>query len=206
MSTSNEDLVTPNTGSTLQANSTPPSNSQVGEPESNALGINSNEGQQPAHNNEATTGNEGHVPGTSGDFLIANAALASCNTILKGYRSSRISKGTALCRIYTILLEAVSDDESTPAKHSAVFSPLLRIIRDISQKPNAMDVVNIQKVPHIFQRGSMTMKNLKTSHLLNEQNLMTQNTPGLSLISYMVLHYLCHSLNPLSYSNSMLLI
>ena len=76
MSTSNEDLVTPDTGSTLQANSTPPSNSQVGEPESNASGINSNEGQQPACNNEATTGNEGCVSGTSGDFPIANAALS----------------------------------------------------------------------------------------------------------------------------------
>ena len=130
MSTSNEDLVTPNTGSTLQTNSTPPSNSQVGEPESNASGINSNEGQQPAHNNEATTGNEGHVPGTSGDFLIANAALASCNTILKGYRSSRISKGTTVCRIYTILLEAVPDDESTPAFVEEAFSCFLTIIEN----------------------------------------------------------------------------
>jgi len=130
MSTSNEDLVTPNNGSTLQANSTPPSNSQVGEPESNALGINSNEGQQPAHNNEATTGNEGHVSGTSGDFLIANAALASCNTILEGYCSSRISKGTALCRIYTILLEAVPDDESTPAFVEEAFSRFLTIIEN----------------------------------------------------------------------------
>ncbi|KIJ99329.1 hypothetical protein K443DRAFT_102433 [Laccaria amethystina LaAM-08-1] len=130
MSTNNDTTVTPNTGSTAQTASQP--NSQVGEPlGSNPPEINSGENQQQSSGNrEPTTGNEEHVSGTSGNFLIANAALASCNTTLKDYHSSRISKGTALCRIYTILLEAVPDDESMPATVEEAFNRFLTIIEN----------------------------------------------------------------------------
>ena len=48
------------------------------------------------------------------------------------------------------------------------------------------------------------MKTSKTYHLLNEQNLMTRNSPGQFPTSFMVLCCLHHFLNLLSYLNSML--
>jgi hypothetical protein len=88
-------------------------------------------------------------------------------------------------------------------KHLTVFSPSSRIIKDILQKPNAVDAVNAQKVHH---RVTVVMKSLKTSRPLNEQNLMTQSFRGRSPTSYMELRCPHRSLAPLSYSNSMLLI
>jgi len=114
MSTSNEAVITPNSVSAAETNSTLQSNAQVGEQGSGT--VSSEQRQQPIHDNErSATGDEECSAGTSGNFPIANAALASCNAILEDYRSSWISKGIALCRIYTTLLEAVPDDESAPA-------------------------------------------------------------------------------------------
>lgn len=132
MSTSNEAVITPNSGSAAETNSTRQSNAQVGERDSNPSTVNPNQGQEPIVDNERSgaTGDEEFVAGTSGNFPIANAALASCNAILEGYRSSRISKGIALCRIYTTLLEAVPDDESTSATVEEAFSRFLTIIEN----------------------------------------------------------------------------
>ena len=132
MSTSNETIIAPNSGSGPETNSTLQSNGQAGERDSNPSTINSNQGQQVLRDDERSgvTGDEEPIAGTSGNFPIANAALASCNAILEDYRSSRISKGIALCRIYTTLLEAVPDDESTPATVEEAFSRFLTIIEN----------------------------------------------------------------------------
>ena len=66
-----------------------------------------------------------------------------------------------------------------------------------------MDVANVHIVPNLFQKGIPTMKTL-TFHLLNEQNLMTRNSPGQFPTSFMALRCLHHFLNLLSYLNSML--
>ena len=132
MSTSNETIIAPNSGSGPETNSTLQSNGQAGEQDSNLSTINSNQGQEVLRDDERSgaTGDEEPIAGTSGNFPIANAALASCNAILEDYRSSRISKGIALCRIYTTLLEAVPDDESTPATVEEAFSRFLTIIEN----------------------------------------------------------------------------
>ena len=132
MSMSNETIIAPNSGSGPETNSTLQSNSQAGERDSNPSTINSNQGQQVLRDDDRSgaTGDEEPIAGTSGNFPIANAALASCNTILEDYRSSRISKGIALCRIYMTLLEAVPDDESTPATVEEAFSRFLTIIEN----------------------------------------------------------------------------
>ena len=132
MSLSNEGIITPNSGSGPETNSMLQSNAQAGEQDSNPSTMKSNQGQQALCNDErsGTTGDEEPVAGTSGNFLIANAALASCNAILKDYCSSWISKGIVLCRIYMTLLEAVRDDESTPATVEEVFSCFLTIIKN----------------------------------------------------------------------------
>ena len=109
MSTSNEVVIAPNSGSGPETNSMLQSNGQAGEQDSYLSTINSNQGQQALCDDgrSSATGDEEPVAGTSGNFLIANASLASCNTILEDYCSSWISKAIALCRIYTTLLEVV---------------------------------------------------------------------------------------------------
>ena len=132
MSTSNEAIIAPNSGSGPETNPTLQSNGQAGEQDSNPSTINSNQGQQALHDDERSgaTGDEEPIAGTSGNFPIANAALTSCNAILEDYRSSQISKGIALCRIYMTLLEAVPDDESTPATVKEAFSRFLTIVEN----------------------------------------------------------------------------
>jgi len=126
---SNEAVITPNSVSAAETNSTLQSNAQVGEQGSGT--VNSEQRQQLIHDNKrSATGDEEHSAGTSGNFPIANAALVSCNAILEDYHSSQISKGIALCRIYTTLLEAVPDDESAPATVEEAFSRFLTIIEN----------------------------------------------------------------------------
>ena len=90
MSTSNEAVITPSSGSAPETNSTLQSNTQAGEQDSNPSTTNSNQGQQTIDDNErsGTTGDKEHIAGTSGNFLIANAALTSCNAILEDHHSS----------------------------------------------------------------------------------------------------------------------
>ena len=80
---SNEAVMTPNSGSGPETNSMLQSNTEAGERDSNPSTINSNQGQQALCDNKRSgaTGDEEHVAGTSGNFLIANAAIASCNAI-----------------------------------------------------------------------------------------------------------------------------
>jgi len=66
-----------------------------------------------------------------GNFPAANAVLASCNSVLENFRSSRISKSTALSRIYTHLLDGIPDnDDSFASTIEEAFAHYLTIVEN----------------------------------------------------------------------------
>ena len=91
----------------------------------------------PCDKRSGATGDKEPIAGTSGNSLIANVALTSCNTILEDYHSSRISKAIALSefiRLYWKQSLMTSQLQQLLKKRSAILSPLLRIIKDTLQK------------------------------------------------------------------------
>ena len=128
MSTSNDTLNTPIPSG--------PSQSTLG----NELeGPNHSQGQELHHEgqpqiqdqNPGQDDNEQDDPSLPGNFPAANAVLASCNSVLKDFRSSRISKATALSRIYTHLLDGIPDnDDSFASTIEEAFARYLTIVEN----------------------------------------------------------------------------
>jgi len=128
ISTSNDTLNTPIPSG--------PSQSTLG----NELeGLNHSQGQGLHHEgqpqiqdqNPGQDDNEQDDPSLPGNFPAANAILASCNSILENFRSSQISKATALSRIYTHLLDGIPDnDDSFASTIEEAFARYLTIVEN----------------------------------------------------------------------------
>jgi len=110
MSTSNDTLNTPIPSGPSQSTL---GNELEGPNHSQGQGLH-HEGQpQIQDQNPGQDNNEQDDPSLPGNFLAANAILASCNSVLENFRSSRISKATALSRIYTHLLDGIPDNDDS---------------------------------------------------------------------------------------------
>ena len=197
--------VTPNFGSTPNSGAAPHTTSGSGlnlnqeEECINSL-ASSNQGQDPAQQSWNNTRED--ELGMPGNFLVANAVLASCNDVLKDFYSSRVSKAVVLSRIYTVLLNGIPTLKKlveTLKKLLNITSLSLRIIRTILTKLKTMDAVNSHKA----QSTEVLKLMMKRFHLLNVRNPMKHNIHGWYQTSYMVLLY-PHPLQPPSnYLNSM---
>ncbi|EDQ98967.1 uncharacterized protein LACBIDRAFT_318422 [Laccaria bicolor S238N-H82] len=128
MATSNDTLNTPIPSD--------PSQSVLG----NEQGPNQNQGDQELREegqpqiqdqNPEQDDNEQDDPSLPGNFPAANAVLASCNSVLEDFRSSRIPKATALSRIYTHLLDGIPDnDNSFASTVEEAFARYLTIVEN----------------------------------------------------------------------------
>jgi hypothetical protein len=108
LSTSNDALNTPIPSAPTQSTFGTEQNHNQGQEDQELC----DEEQHQIQNGNPRQNDEEHDdPSLPGNFPAANIVLVLCNSVLEDFRSSRISKATALSRIYTHLLDGILEGD-----------------------------------------------------------------------------------------------
>ena len=87
--------------------------------------------QELCHEGQHQIQSEQDDPSLPGNLPVMNAVLTSCNSILEDFRSSWISKATALSRIYTHLLDGIPENDiSFASTIEEAFSHYLTVVEN----------------------------------------------------------------------------